>query len=100
MNIQLRRRTTYHLSRGGPICGACWSPIPAGDRYRRDTWRDGSHYWSILYCPQCRWMVQQVETYTQPDYGGPEAEHFEAWATAHPHTERARQWALRTFPET
>ena len=45
-------------------------------------------------------MVQQVETYTQPDYGGPEAEHFEAWAAAHPHTERAKQWALRTFSET
>ncbi len=45
-------------------------------------------------------MVQQVEIYTQPDYGGPEAEHFEAWAADHPHTERARQWTSRTFPET
>lgn len=66
--------------------------------YRRDVWKDGTYHWSLRYCPDCWFILDEVEASTRPTYGGPDAEHYEQWAALHLDTERSQSWLLRSFP--
>lgn len=98
MRLPLKRKVILPHSRGRVTCDACYTPIPQGHQYRRDTWKDGTHHFTIRYCVDCWLILDEVEQYTQPEYGGPDAEDYEAWATDHSTTPRAQAWALRAYP--
>ncbi len=98
MILPLKRKTTLPHSRGRVVCDTCYTPIPAGCQYRRDTWKDGTHHFTLRYCPDCWLILDEVWAHTKPDYGGPDATHYEQWAAYHTHLERAQQWMLRAFP--
>lgn len=99
-SFPLKRTVTLPHSRGRVICDACYSPIPQGQQYRRDTWKDGTHHFTIRYCPDCWLILDEVEAHTQPDYGGPDAEDYETWAAAHIDEERSQKWITRAFPDS
>lgn len=98
MRLPLKRKVTLPHSRGRVTCDACYTPIPQGHQYRRDTWKDGTHHFTIRYCVDCWLILDEVEQYAQPEYGGPDAEDYEAWAADHSTTPRAQAWALRAYP--
>lgn len=95
---EVTRRTQTPRSRGRIICDTCYTTVPAGVTYRRDVWKDGTYHWSIRYCPDCWQILNRVEAYVQPFYGGPEADDFELWAANHIDAPGAQEWALRAFP--
>lgn len=97
--LPLQRKTSTPRSRGKIICDACYATVPPGITYRRDVWRDGTHHFSIRYCPECWLILDEVEEATQPEYGGPDANQYEQWAADNIHEHRAQAWALRAFPE-
>lgn len=90
-------KTTTPRSKGKVICDACFTTIPQGTQYRRDTWKDGTYHWSCRYCPDCWEILPRVQD-TCPGKAGPWAPQFEAWADSNKEDTDAERWSRRAFP--
>lgn len=91
-------KTKRPSSRGAIICDACFTTVPTGVEYRRDTWKDGSYHWSVKYCPDCEPVLPLVEEaagrpgpYWAPDY--------ELLADMTPTAEWVEDWERRAYPQ-
>lgn len=85
-------------SRGKIICDACFVNVPQGVEYRRDTWKDGTHKWSVRYCPYCTEMLPDIEKWMNTPHVPCDAPVFEEWVIEHATDTRAYPWYRRAYP--
>lgn len=93
----ISRKTSHPHSKGKVICDACFTTIPQGVQYRRDTWKDGTYHWSLKYCPPCWQTLPYVED-TRGEDQPLWAPDYEIWAEDND-TPGAHEWRNRAYPE-